>query len=333
MYFPTTHYLNQSGRARQLTAQADVILGLELTDFWGAVKQLRDVVHRDERPIAKPTAKLIEISSGQLFMRSNYQDFQRYNAVDLSIGADAEATLPALIEAVRRELGNDRASAIEARGQAMKTAFKAMNGRNRVEATYAWDASPISTARMYMELWNQIKDDDWALVSSTGLQSLWPQRLWPIERHDQYIGGSGGYGVGYTCASSVGAALALKGSGRLPISVVGDGDLLMVPGGLYTAAHHSVPLLSLVHNNGGFHQEVMHLQRMASRRQRGIENAGIGCDFEDPGVDFAMLARGMGVWAEGPISDPKELGPAIKRALDVVRAGEPALLDIVSQPR
>jgi hypothetical protein len=41
----------------------------------------------------------------------------------------------------------------------------------------------------------------------------------------------------------------------------------------------------------------------------------------------------MGVYGEGPISDPKDLGPAIKRALDVVNRGEPAVVDVVTQPR
>ena len=109
---------------------------------------------------------------------------------------------------------------------------------------------------------------------------------------------------------------------------------MYAPGVLWTAAHHEIPLLSIVHNNRAYHQEVMHLQRMASRRQRGADGrAKIGNTFEEPFIEFTEVARGMGVWSEGPIHDPDALGPAIARAIDVVDQGQPALLDVVSQPR
>jgi acetolactate synthase I/II/III large subunit len=89
----------------------------------------------------------------------------------------------------------------------------------------------------------------------------------------------------------------------------------------------------VMHNNRAYHQEVMHIQRMADRHQRGIENAGIGTTIVDPNIDYAMLAKSMGWYSEGPITDPKDLGPALKRAVAVVKRGEPALLDTVTQPR
>jgi thiamine pyrophosphate-dependent acetolactate synthase large subunit-like protein len=88
-----------------------------------------------------------------------------------------------------------------------------------------------------------------------------------------------------------------------------------------------------MHNNRAYHQEVMHLQRMANRHQRDITTASIGTTLLDPNIDFATVARGMGVHGEGPITDPKDLGPAIKRAIEVVERGEPALVDVVTQPR
>jgi thiamine pyrophosphate-dependent acetolactate synthase large subunit-like protein len=119
----------------------------------------------------------------------------------------------------------------------------------------------------------------------------------------------------------------------LSVAIQRDGDLMYAPGVLWTAAHHRIPLLSVMHNNRAYHQEVMHLQRMTNRRQRGIDRAGIGCMLEDPFIDYAKVAQGMGVHAEGPITDPKDLGPAIQRAAAIVRRGEPALVDVVTQPR
>ena len=78
----------------------------------------------------------------------------------------------------------------------------------------------------------------------------------------------------------------------------------------------------------------MHLQRMASRRQRGLDgSAKVGNVFEDPFIDFAGMAKSMGVWASGPITDPKQIRPILREALAMVEQGEPALVDVICQPR
>jgi acetolactate synthase I/II/III large subunit len=333
MNFPSRHALNHSDRARELVGAADVILGLELTDFWGTVDAYRDQLHRTSRPITKPGAKLVSITAGDLFGKSNYQDQQRYPEVDIAMAADAEATLPSLVEAVKRNLTADRKRVFDDRGRKLAEIRQRLLERARTEATYAWDGSPISTARLSAELWAQIKDSDWALVSPIDFVSRWPMRLWSFDKPYQYIGASGGAGVGYGAPAAVGAALAHKKHGRLVVSIQADGDLMYAPGVLWTAAHHRIPLLSVMHNNRAYHQEVMHIQRMANRHQRGVTTAGIGTTIENPNIDYAGLARSLGVHADGPVTDPKELGGAIKRALDVVKRGEPALIDVVTQPR
>jgi acetolactate synthase I/II/III large subunit len=333
MNFPSRHALNHSDRARELVGSADVILGLELTDFWGTVDAYRDQLHRTSRPITKPGVKLVSITAGDLFMKANYQDFQRYPEVDIAMAADAEATLPSLVEAVKRRVTPDRRRVFEDRGRKLAETRQRLLERARTDATYGWDASPISTARLSAELWAQIKDTDWALVSPIEFVSRWPMRLWSFDKPYQFIGASGGAGVGYGAPAAVGAALAHKKHGRVVVNIQADGDLMYAPGVLWTAAHHRIPLLSVMHNNRAYHQEVMHIQRMANRHQRGVTSAAIGTTIENPNIDFAGLARSLGVHAEGPISDPKELSGAIKRALDVVKRGEPALLDVVSQPR
>ena len=333
MNFPSRHALNHSDRARELVSSADVILGLELTDFWGTVDAYRDQLHRTSRPIAKPGAKLVSITAGDLFMKANYQDVQRYPEVDIAMAADAEATLPSLVEAVKRRLTPDRKRLFDDRGRKLSDARQRLLERARADATYGWDASPVSTARLSAELWAQIKDSDWALVSPIEFVSRWPMRLWNFDKPYQFIGGAGGAGVGYGAPAAVGAALAHKKHGRVVVNIQADGDLMYAPGVLWTAAHHRIPLLSVMHNNRAYHQEVMHIQRMANRHQRGVTSASIGTTIENPDIDYAGLARSLGVHAEGPITDPKDVGGAIKRALDVVKRGEPALVDVVSQPR
>ena len=334
MNFPTRHELNHSGRGRELVANADVILGLELTDFWGTVHSYRDQLHRSSQSIIDRTTKLISITATDLYMKGNYQDFQRYPEVDLAIAADAEATLPSLIEAIKRLLTADRKRVLDDRRRKIADAQQVLLEQARVEATYAWDASPISTARLSAELWGQIKDKDWSLVSDVAPgMSNWPLRLWAFDKHHQFIGGAGGYGVGYGAPAAVGAALANRKHGRLSVNIQCDGDLMYAPGVLWTAAHHQIPLLNIMHNNRAYHQEVMHIQRMGNRHNRGVDRAHVGTTIDHPNIDFAKLAQSMGLYAEGPVTDPKDLGPAIDRAIAVVERGEPALVDVVTQPR
>jgi thiamine pyrophosphate-dependent acetolactate synthase large subunit-like protein len=204
-------------------------------------------------------------------------------------------------------------------------------------AAIAWDASPISTARLCMELYAQIKDLDWSLVPSSGNVSGWPTRLWPMTKPHHWTGTSGGYGVGWGAPASVGGALANRDEGRFSVSIQSDGDLMYVPGALWTAARHKIPLLAVMHNNRGYHQEVMHVQRLANFRVRtanlGNDLGPIGTSMMNPDIEYHKLAESMGWWAKGPIKDPADLAPALKEAVAVVRSGQPALLNVWTQPR
>jgi thiamine pyrophosphate-dependent acetolactate synthase large subunit-like protein len=333
MNFPSRHPLNQTDRSHEVLANADVVLGLEVADFWGVMNSFRDQLFRTSKPVVQPGAKVISITSGDLFMKSNYQDFERLPEVDLAIAGDAEETLPSLIEAVKRNINSDRKRVLDERGAKLAEARQESLDRARTAATYAWDASPISTARLSMELWGAVRNEDWSLVSDPAHSSYWPLRLWDFTKHYQYIGGAGGYGIGYGAPAALGAAVANKKYGRISLNIQDDGDLMYANGVLWTAAHHQIPLLSVMHNNRAYHQELMHVQRMADRRSRGLDRPTIGTTINDPPIDYAKVAQGMGVHAEGPISDPKDLGPAIKRALEVVKRGQPALVDAVTQCR
>ena len=335
--FPTTHYLS---RPESVVGQADVILGLELADYWNTVNRYTDNNAQGVGSVGsriKPDTKLISISTLQLMTKSNYQEFQRFQSVDVPIAGDVEATLPALIEAVKFALPDSRKDAIAKRGQAVREAH--MKGREETKqaAAIAWDATPISTARLCMEIYAQIKDMDWSLVPSSGNVSNWPQRLWAMDKYYQYTGDSGGYGVGWGAPASVGGALANRDEGRFSVSIQSDGDMMYAPGALWTAARHKIPMLAVMHNNRGYHQEVMHVQRLANFRNRvvntGSDLGPIGTSIMNPDIEYHKLAESVGWWAKGPIKDPAELGPAIKEAVAVVKSGQPALLNVWTQPR
>ena len=306
---------------------ADVILALEVVDLWGTLNNMIDQQERSSRSLVRPGTRVISISTRDLYTKSNYQDFQRFSEVDVAIAADAEATLPSLIEACKRLVTADRRRAFEERGNRIAAANAQALERARTEATYAWNASPISSARMRVELWNAVKNKDWALVGGQG------SRLWNVDKFYRTISGGGAAAVGSGLPTAVGAALANRKYGRLSICIQNDGDLMYAPGALWTAAHHRIPLLFVMFNNRAYHQEVMHLQRMANRRQRGITTAGIGTKIEDPNIDYAALARSMGLYGEGPVENPNDLGPALGRAVERVARGETALVDVVTQPR
>lgn len=335
MNFPNTHYLNHTFKQRDVLGRADVILGLEVGDMFGVTHTVPDYAHLGD-PVSRvrEDAKIITLGTTDLLYKSNYQDFQRYQPAEYSIVGDSEATLPFLIEEVRKLVGKGHRAKIDERGENAKATFKEFRTETYDAARFGWSQSPVSMARLAVELWDQMKALDWSYVSMPFGQSLWPNRIWEIEKHYQYNGHSGAGGIGYGAPAAVGAALAFKERGVIPINIQSDGDLNYGPMSLWTAAHHQLPLLSIMHNNGGYHQEYMHLQRMASRRRRGIETtAKIGNAFDDPPIDYASMAKSMGVWATGAITDPSDLKAAISKGLDVVNQGEPALIDVICQPR
>jgi acetolactate synthase I/II/III large subunit len=317
--FPSRHPLAGMG-----VGAPDVVLNLEVQGA-GSLN-----------PGAIPSsgnAKTINISSLDLFIKSNLQDFQHLPDADIAIAADSESTLPLLIDEVKRQLTPDRKRALQERGAKIAETHQQARSVAMEAAAFGWDSSPVSLARLCAELWAQIENDDWSLVSWQGFISGWPGRLWNIDKHYQYIGGQGAGAMGYGAPAAVGAALANRKHGRLTINIQTDGDLNYAPGVLWTACHHQIPLLTVMHNNRAYHQEVMFIQQMSSRRNRGGDRAHIGTTIKDPNIDYAKMAQAYGMYGEGPISNPKDVAPAIKRALERVKKGEPALLDVVTQPR
>jgi thiamine pyrophosphate-dependent acetolactate synthase large subunit-like protein len=329
MNMPTTHYLCRSNDRRGLIGQADVALLLEVADAWGQFHTISDPAH-EYRRFAKPDIKVIHISLGDTLTKSNYQDAQRFLPVDLAISGDAEASLPALTEAVKNAISLTQRMSLADRAGKLREDYKRMKERTRTAATYGWEATPVSTGRLAATLWNTIKNEKWCMAVS-GMQ--WNRGLWPATEYYNFIGSSGGSGVGYGAPAAVGAALANRDKGIITVSFEGDGDLMYAPGVLWTAAHHKIPLLMIMHNNRAYHQEVMHLQKMAALHNRRMDQARIGTTIENPNIDFAKLAESLGVFSQGPITNPAAVGPALSKALSVVKRGEPALVDVVCQGR
>lgn len=254
---------------------------------------------------------------------------------DISI--DAEASLPLIISAVkkysnsknRRAVASRTRSHTDANHAARLTAIEAALEKTRE----GWDASPVSTARIYAELWPLIKDLDWCIGGPSRFSSSHHMELWDHDKPYSYLGGHPAAALGYGLGAATGAALAARERDRIVINVQTDGDFNYTPGALWTAAHHQLPMLTIMHNNRAWHMELMYVQYMAGVRGRGTDRAHIGTTLRDPYIDYAKLAEGYGVKAEGPIEDPTKLAAALARGVDAVRSGEPYLIDVITQPR
>jgi thiamine pyrophosphate-dependent acetolactate synthase large subunit-like protein len=142
----------------------------------------------------------------------------------------------------------------------------------------------------------------------------------------------GGAGIGSGPGMAVGAALALEGSGRLPVAVLGDGDFLMGGTAVWTAAHYGLPLLIVVANNSFYYNDVVHQERVAAQRQRPLKNSWIGQAITDPDPDLGGFARSLGLQAGDQVRDRSELTAALTAAVAAARSGQCVLVDVRVRP-
>lgn len=250
---------------------------------------------------------------------------------------DAEASLPAIIAAVRQRMtASARSLAAQrsaAHARANDAAFVAAVGAALQRKRYGWDDSPVSTARIYAELWPLIANEDWCLASPSAFSGGHHRELWAHNRPYSYLGGQGAGGMGYGAGACGGAGLAAKSRGRFVINVQTDGDMNYQPGVLWTEVHHELPVLTIMHNNRAWHQELMFLEYMAGVRGRGTDRGHIGTSLRDPFIDYTKMAAAYGMAGEGPIEDPNQLQAALRRGVQSVKRGEPYMIDVVTQPR
>ncbi|MGH2378071.1 MAG: thiamine pyrophosphate-binding protein [Candidatus Limnocylindria bacterium] len=325
MNFPNRHPLNVTGG--DALASADVVLALDVGDLYRALHQLDRITH-EKRKRTPPGCVVIDVGLSELRSSKWSEDLGEFQPVDLSIVADTRLALPALRDALRERIGagaDDR----EARRERIAQAHRDIHERWAREARMDWDAAPMTAARLASEIWGVIDGEDYVLTAAT-LED-WALRLWDMERPDRHPGRS--FGTATQIGTSLGVGLAYRGSGKLVIDIQPDGDLLYDASALWIAAHHRIPMLVVMYNNRAYYNDWEHQIRIAEHRGTPVENAYLGMDLSDPDPDFAMLARAFGWYAEGPITDPEAVRPALERALREVKAGRPALLDTIVRKR
>jgi thiamine pyrophosphate-dependent acetolactate synthase large subunit-like protein len=301
--FPTEHPLH-GGAPRLIPeavlAKADVVLSLDWVDLGGALKSAG----------ANPAAKVIQVSVDHRLHNGWSMDYQALPPVDLFLAAHPDAVVPDLLKAIGA--GADSKSFVAT-----------------TQSTASLPSGPLSNEHLARVLRRTVGERTTSLVH---LPLSWDDSWWPFRHPLDFVGSDGGGGVGGGPGISVGAALALKGSGRLPIAVCGDGDFLMGVTALWTAVHYRIPLLVAVANNRSFYNDEVHQERVALMRKRPVENKWIGQRMSDPEVDLAGMARAQGARGFGPITSVEELGAAFTEAIAAVEAGEVAVVDVRVEP-
>jgi acetolactate synthase I/II/III large subunit len=329
--FPSTHPLNLTTSREEALRNADVVLGLDVPSL--GVPLGPSVRERGNfAPVIPPSCKVIHITLLDLERQSWVSDNMWLLPVHVPIAADTSVVLPQLLEQVRERLSTNKDSSRQTQERRAKAEAIYREARKKsqewIEKT--WNERPISQARFFGEINKRVQGKSWALVSSHGRR--WREAIEVTEPAHGMGGGRGG-GVGYGLPSSIGSALGYKESGRLCVSIVGDGDFLMTSNSLWTAAKYQIPLLVVVLNNRSYYNDEEHQERMARWRQRPIENKGIGIRIEEPAPDLAAIARALHVDGFGPVTEPDQLGSTMDKAIAIVESGRPAVVDVITQPR
>ena len=331
--FPSVHPLDVTDGAREILQKADFILALDVGDIFGALTTVSKQT-RESEYITTAGVKIASISMNDMLVHSWANDFQALQAIDIPMTADTSVAVPELTRLCRELIGNDskKKSVFEARQKELAEKHKARRGKWLADAQAKGSQKDISTAWLALEVGEAIKREDWVCVNGTS--NGWTRRLWDFSKVNQSLGGSGGAGLGYGPGAAIGAALALKGSGKLAVAIQSDGDMLMTSSALWTAAKHRIPLLMVMHNNQSYYNSEEHGIEVAKFRKRDVGNAGIGTHVDDPAIDFAVMAKSFGVNGEGPVRNPADLRPAIERGVKYVKEKQlPYLVDVIAEPR
>lgn len=328
---PNTHPLTVTGAEQEVLAEADVVLALDVLDLYWALTRLSD---RHERLLNRH-AKVISIGLEDLTIRS-WSEARRLVATEVSIIADTSIALVEMTSYASQLLAHDAATRtrIAERAAAIRQRHQGIRARWRSEAERQWEEKPVSIPRLLWELKEVLGSHPWSVVNVGTATAAWARRLWDLEEPEQFCAGNPGGGLGHGIGASLGAALAERLSDRICIDLQGDGDLLYTLSGLWTVSHLKVPLLMVMTNNRSYYNDEEHAEQMARRRKRPLENKTIGFRMDTPPVDFAKVAAGFQIHAEGPIADPVQVRGALERAVSVVRDKRlPALVDVITQPR
>ena len=300
--FPTDHPLHAAPpstflheNARQALREADVVLSLDWIDTAGALKQAWG-----DAPVG---ARVILVSPDAHVHRGWSMDYQGLPPADVYLMCEPDPVVSLLLEAVE-----PRAAAAAKQRAEEKTSDETLSLRALADEFNAATAGlNVCLARLPL-----------------GWNGAYRHFKHPFD----YLGSDGGGGVGAGPGMIVGAALALKDSGRMVAGILGDGDFLMGVTALWTAAHYRIPCLFIVANNRSFYNDELHQERVAHERGRPVENKWIGQRIDEPDIDLASMAGAQGAFGIGPVTELEELKPSLQKAIELVGEGKVCVVDV-----
>jgi thiamine pyrophosphate-dependent acetolactate synthase large subunit-like protein len=319
--FPTAHPLHPNppgiflpAASAGLIGAADLILSLDWTDLAGTLSAAASHGH----PAA---GRIISCTSDSALRNGWSKDSFGRDPVDLAVPADPDLLVRALLEP---------AEPLDPVKPVKPAEWPARDATPPPSLNPARDtADGIGMHDLAAALRDALAGSPACLVRlPLGWHGADLQASHPLD----YLGMDGGAGIGSGPGMAVGAALALEGTGRVPVAVLGDGDFLMGGTAVWTAAHYRLPLLIVVANNSAFHNDVVHAERMASQRRRPARNTRIGQAISDPDPDLPAFARSLGFHAAGQVRDRSALPAALAAAVAATRSGKCALVDVRIRP-
>ncbi len=306
--FPTNHGLHRGKPAHFLDdvagetlRKADVVLSLDWVDLAGAVKQSKDV-----------SAKVIHVSMDHQLHNGWGMEHQALPATDIHFACDADIAMHLIADELGVGAGSEPAD---------------------LPTLPALKAPPADTPLDIMVLAGALGEGlAGTCAALVRLPLGWAGETWHFRHPLDYLGSDGGAGIGSGPGMLIGAALALQGSGRLPVAVLGDGDFMMAASALWTAAHYHIPFVAVISNNRSFYNDEVHQERVAVARQRPVENKWIGQHIGDPDIDLAGIARAQGLEGIGPVHTAGELAKAVRDAIRMARDGKSVVIDARVKP-
>ena len=327
--FPNKHPLCLS-MDKELLKHTDLVVGLDVKDWEKQFVELNNA-KRIMTPLPPEHCDTVEIGFAELGISKWSMDYCRMQPCSIRAIGDTALGIPELTRICKERIAGDS-------GLQKKVAERKLRVGKRHEEVWArwqeeargnWDASPITFARLALEVWDVIKDEDWVLTANELKHQV--RKLWDFDKPYRHPGVE--LGTATQIGISIGVALAHKGTGRLVVDIQPDGDLMFDAGALWVAAKYQIPMLIVMHNNRAYYNDWAHQLRMAQIRGTDEARAHIGMDLFGPEPDFGALARAMGCYGEGPIDKPANIKPALQRAIAEVKKGRVALVDTITQHR
>ena len=332
--FPTKHPHYYTGNTRELLEKADLVLALDVIDLYGAISSSGVMDDTFPMPAIPNDCKLYHITMEDLFASSWSTDHQRLCKTFKTIIASTSSSLKTLTRLCREKVDTGPRDYREDRQNTLLGQKKENEKQWHSHTEDSFNNSPVAVLNAIHMIWNIIRHEDWVLCNG-GTFRHWITRIWSVEHSGQYMGHSGGVGLGYGLGASIGTALAYRGENKLLIDIQPDGDMLYTPSALWTIAHYHLPLLIIVFNNRSYFNSRHHADKISNYRRRAVDGdqLDIGTSLNHPAINFSQLAKSFGIYAERVVDNLNDFRDTLNRSIEQVKKGKPALIDLFIEPR